>query len=197
MDTTQLQKNAVTVFTSSHEKVNDSFVVLFRNVYWLAKENVAILKATSLHDLAKFNGVSIETGSSYCGKMAAWQFVEALNEVVENDIIQDLQVCSFYSLMADESTDISVSKNLILYVRYIKSCKSLTRYLKLITLTQGDAETIYTAISHFLSDNNIEKTKLVGWASDGAEVMLGIRSGVQARLKQDVQMYLISPAFIV
>ena len=194
MDTTQLQKNAVTVFTPSHEKVNDSFVVLFRNVYRLTKENVAILKATSLHDLAKFNGVSIETGSSYCGKMAAWQFVEALNEVVENDIIQDLQVCS---LMADESTDISVSKNLILYVRYIKSCKSLTRYLKLITLTQGDAETIYTAISHFLSDNNIEKTKLVGWASDGAEVMLGIRSGVQARLKQDVQMYLISPAFIV
>ena len=118
--------------------------------------------------------------------MAAWQFVEALNEVVENDIIQDLQVCSFYSLMADESTDISVSKNLILYVRYIKSCKSLTRYLKLITLTQGDAETIYTAISHLLRDNNIDKRKLVGWASDGAEVMLGIRSGVQARLKQDV-----------
>ena len=57
VDTTQLQKNAVTVFTYS-------FVVLFRNVYWLAKENVAILKATSLHDLAKFNGVSIETGSS-------------------------------------------------------------------------------------------------------------------------------------
>ena len=68
VDTTQLQKNAVTVFTSSHEKVNDSFVVLFRNVYWLAKENVAILKATSLHDLAKFNGVSIETGSPYCEK---------------------------------------------------------------------------------------------------------------------------------
>ena len=100
--------------------------------------------------------------------MAAWQFVEALNEVVENDIIQDLQVCSFYSLMADESTDISVSKNLILYVRYIKSCKSLTRYLKLITLTQGDAETIYTAISHLLRNNNIDKRKLVGWASDGA-----------------------------
>ena len=59
------------------------------------------------------------------------------------------------------------------------------------TFTQGDAETIYTGISHFLSDNNIEKTKLVGWASDGAEVMLGIRSGVQARLKQDVP-YLIS-----
>ena len=90
-----------------------------------------------------------------------------------------------------------MSKNLILYVRYIKSCKSLTRYLKIITLTQGDAETIYTAISHFLSDNNIEKTRLVGRASDGAEVMLGIQSGVQARLKQDVQMYLISPAFIV
>ena len=67
----------------------------------------------------------------------------------------------------------------------------MTRYLKLITLTQGDAETIYTAISHLLRNNNIDKRKLVGWASDGAEVMLGIRSGVQARLKQDVS-YLTS-----
>ena len=115
--------------------------------------------------------------------MAAWQFVEALNRVVEDEIMETLKASPFYSLMAD---DISVSKNLILYVRYLKGGKSLTHYLKLVTLTQGDAEAIYTAISSLLSEKHLEKAKLVGWASDGAEVMLGVHPGVQARLKHDV-----------
>ena len=181
--TTQLQ--TASTFSRSHQKATDSLVILCQNVYWLAKENVAILKASSLHDLAKLNGVSIEI-TSYQGKMAAWQFVEALNQVVEDQILQELKSSPFFSLMADESTDISVSKNLLLYVRYLKQGKSLTRYLKLASLTQGNAETIYSTISDFLSCNNIEKLNLVGWASDGCEVMLGIHSGVQSRLKQDV-----------
>lgn len=89
--------------------------------------------------------------------------------------------------MTDKSTDISVTKNLILYIRYLKpDQRSVTCFLKLLSLAQSDAATIYSVISHFLTNKNILKAKLVGWASDGCEVMLGIHTGVQARLKADV-----------
>ena len=63
--------------------------------------------------------------------------------------------------------------------------RSVTCYLKLLSLAQSDAATIYSVLSHLLT-SNILKAKLVGWATDGCEVMLGIHTGVQARLKADV-----------
>ena len=39
---TQLQKQSATAFARSLEKQTDSLVILCRNVYWLAMENVAI-----------------------------------------------------------------------------------------------------------------------------------------------------------
>ena len=191
LETTQLQKRASSMFEKGNSKTNEDLLVLSRNVYWLAKENIAMLKASSLHDLAKLNGTNIEI-ANYQGKMAAWQFVESLNLVLEGQITEDLKASPYFSLMADESTDISVTKNLILYVRYLKpDQRSVTRYFKLLSLAQSDAATIYSVISDFLTSKNIPKAKLVGWASDGCEVMLGIHTGVQARLKADV-LYLTS-----
>ena len=164
LETTQLQKRASSMFQKGNSKTNEDLLVLSRNVYWLAKENIAMLKASSLHDLAKLNGTNIEI-ANYQGKMAAWQIVESLNLVLEGQITEDLKASPYFSLMADESTDISVTKNLILYIQYLNpDQRSVTRYIKLLSL----------------------KAKLVGWASDGCEVMLGIHTGVQARLKADV-----------
>ena len=183
LETTQLQKRASSMFEKGNSKTNEDLLVLSRNVYWLAKENIAMLKASSLHDLAKLNGINIEI-ANYQGKM---QFVESLNIVLEGQITEDLKASPYSSLMADESTDISVTKNLILYIRYLKpDQRSVTRYFKLLSLAQSDAATIYSVISDFLTSKNIPKAKLVGWASDGCEVMLGIHTGVQARLKADV-----------
>ena len=59
-ETTQLQKRASSMFEKGNSKTNEDLVVLCQNVYWLSKEYIAKLKASSLHNLAKLNGINIE-----------------------------------------------------------------------------------------------------------------------------------------
>lgn len=49
----------------------------------------------------------------------------------------------------------------------------------------GTAESIYDAITRYCETKDIPLSKCVGFGSDGANVMTGIRSGVCARLKVD------------
>ena len=94
-ETTQLQKRASSMFEKGNSKTNEDLVVLCQNVYWLSKEYIAKLKASSLHNLAKLNGINIEI-ANYQRKMAAWQFVESLNIVLEGQITEDLKASPYF-----------------------------------------------------------------------------------------------------
>ena len=57
--------------------------------------------------------------------------------------------------MCDESTDISVTKELIVYARIIAGGEVSTHFLKLIHIADGKAETIEKVLTSFLDENNI------------------------------------------
>ena len=57
--------------------------------------------------------------------------------------------------MCDESTDISVTKEVILYARIFAGGKVSTHFLKLIYILDGKAETIEKALLSFLDETNI------------------------------------------
>lgn len=80
--------------------------------------------------------------------------------------------------MCDESTDISVTKELILYARIIQCGEVSTHFLKLIHIPDGRAETIENGIISFLDETNIPVANITAFGSDGANVMLGCVSGV-------------------
>ena len=91
--------------------------------------------------------------------------------------------------MADETTDISVSKELILYVRYIipsaisEKCVR-SDFLNITELQDGKAATITEVILEILARLNIPIQRVMGFGSDGASVMVGRRAGVATLLKQ-------------
>ena len=41
-----------------------------------------------------------------------------MNHVVENKVLEELREAKYYCLLIDESTDIALSKNLVVYVNY-------------------------------------------------------------------------------
>ena len=113
--------------------------------------------------------------------------MSALGEVVVRKIISEMQQSQFVVLMLDETTDVAVMKQLIVYGRYILDGTVQTRFLQMVQIPDGTAVTIVEAVMKFCDDWNLEiKRKLCGLGSDGASVMLGSRGGVATLLKQKV-----------
>ncbi len=57
-------------------------------------------------------------------------------------------------------------------------------FLTITDLFDGKAETIEKALLNFCDKKNIPITKIMGFGSDGASVMIGRVSGISTRLKK-------------
>ena len=164
-----------------------------RNVYWLASEDIASLKYNSLNDLVTLQGCSA-LKDLYVGENAKYthhQIVEEMQQCIA-DCIKEKNYCRCpgspaIRIMVDESTDISVTKSLMVYIRYLdslhKKCK--TSFLTVLELTSGTADVIAEAIKAELAKCSIPLNKCSGFSSDGAKVMVGKQNGVAALLKRE------------
>ena len=111
-------------------------------------------------------------------------------ELLKNDIGD-----SWYSVLVDESTDITVTKQLgvcILYYSKNKECPVST-FLKLLEIDSGDAKTIVKGVKVILADFGLDLQKMRGIGSDNASVMVGKDNGVYALLKREIPHLILIP----
>ena len=163
-----------------------------RILYWLAKEEIAhFTKFDSLRQLCVdlhvgcdyFRELNVGGNAKYNSHRMIDEWLAILSGTIEY-LLNKIRISPAIGLMCDESTDISVTKELILYARIIACGKVSTHFLKLIHIPDGKAETIETALISFLDHTNIPVSSITAFGSDGANVMVGHVSGVAARLKR-------------
>lgn len=101
-----------------------------------------------------------------------------------NSIISNILQTQKFSLIIDETTDISTTKCLALIVRFydFKIKKVRDRFLALIALNTADSKAIFEAIVNLFDSLKIPFENLVGFASDNAAVMIGHFNGVKKLL---------------
>ena len=146
----------------------------------MAKEDIAITtKYESLVNLVKslgcsyLNDLSIGRNATYTSKRIV--------AVIESEKLDNLKCSPFFSLMTDESTDIS---QLVIVAKYIlPSGKIETSFFHIGDIADGTAETIEGAMVAFMETNGLDINKLRSFGSDGCAVMVGRVSGVASRLK--------------
>ena len=86
--------------------------------------------------------------------------------------------------MTDESTDISILKQLVLVCRYSTCSGIKTSFLQITDIPNGTADTIEAALLQVLSGNGVvDISRLRGFGTDGAAVMTGSRNGVATKLR--------------
>jgi len=79
----------------------------------------------------------------------------------------------------DESTDVNVIKELVIYVRYLSAYGEVKNsFLSIIELPNGTAEVVEEKLVLFLEKSSISLSHLVGFVSDGANAMTGCHNGV-------------------
>lgn len=125
----------------------------------------------------------------YTSEQMIAEFLHCLSTVIEEDMLTLLKQSSFYALMIDERTDVSVLKQLVLVARYVTDTEGVkTSFFNVADIFDGTAETIEAAILKYLDNKSLEVSKLCGFGNDGAAVMTGRHTGVATRLKAHTQM---------
>jgi hypothetical protein len=104
-----------------------------------------------------------------------------------NDLLLDIGD-KYYSLIIDESTDVTVLKMLGLVIRYFsqKHSRIVCTFLSLVHIENGTAECIVESIKGLLKKYNLDLQKLQGIGTDNASAMVGINGGVFKKLKEDI-----------
>ena len=110
--------------------------------------------------------------------------IAACGEVIKNTVVSKIKAAKCYSILADETTDISSSKQLTLCCRYFdddakKVCEDFLEFVPVYDVTGvGLAKVILNKVTQLSLDPN----KIVGQGYDGAAAMSGHLNGVRAHI---------------
>ncbi|KAG8236042.1 hypothetical protein J437_LFUL015642 [Ladona fulva] len=91
-----------------------------------------------------------------------------------------------YSILVDESSDISGKEQLSIGVRFFDEENMMVReeFLGFVELTDMDAKSVASAINNFIEKVGLDPEKCVGKGYDGCSTMAGKDGGVQSILRK-------------
>ena len=135
-------------------------------------------------------GLQVGGNACYTSRGVGEELLECIAEDIYKSNLKRVSAAPMFTLLIDESTDIAVSKHLVVYVRILDDkFQPQTLFLKNVTITdpKSDSEVLFNALSSALHNDDkecdIELKNCVGFGSDGAAVMLGNTKGVATRVK--------------
>ena len=156
------RRDARTTFTQAISATDKGVMNVISNVYYVAKNDVAIRKVESLHEHSKLQG-AVMPNTMYLNITVAWEI-----------LVTAIRESKIFSIIIDESTDISIHKNLIIYAKYYqKEYEARVSFLKLLELEGSKAADIEARILSYCQEQKLELPCLIGFGSDGASVMFG------------------------
>ena len=90
-----------------------------------------------------------------------------------------------YSIIVDESTDISTTKLLCAMIRYHseKENKIVTAFVDLVPVIEANGENLFHALKTCLNGIGLKLNDCIGYGCDGASVMVGEHNSVWSRIR--------------
>ncbi|CAM2111449.1 unnamed protein product [Caretta caretta] len=122
--------------------------VLIDSVLLAIKMNSSVLSVQDINDhMEKY----VRIPASWRSKNYAFEFLEIINCIVQNDLMHEIASAMFHILAVDESTDMSLKRYLILYFKYgsINSADYKTSFGGQLQLQECDAVSIVSAVKEF------------------------------------------------
>jgi hypothetical protein len=117
-----------------------------------------------------------------------------LANVVDSEMSETLKR-GLFSVFIDESTDNSARKNICVIVRYVcpTTGKIMEQLLDYKEVTDATAEGLFKLFSSMLTKRGIPFANIVGYASDNASVMMGVKDSFKTRLEKKVRELVVIP----
>lgn len=146
----------------------------FLEIMELLSEKDSVIKSHLSSKSAKYTSPSIQN-----------ELLEIMSQIILSEICVEIRQSVWYSIMVDESKDMSGNEQLSVVVRYLYDNSIHEEFLGFIRLHELNAEYLKNSICTLLLACGIEATNCVGQTYDGASVMSGSNAGVQTLFRQD------------
>lgn len=174
------------------KKNREAIKALVRCAHYLACHHIA--HTTNYDDLV---GLMVSCGAqplsdfvdaaadnaTYRSASAVIGFIEAISVWVEEGLLSRLQQASYYTLMADECTDVSTLEEMSIFCRWVENGLPIEHFIDIVAFKSTDAGTIYAALVECLKQKGITLASMVGMGFDGAAPFSGKHTGVQGTPK--------------
>lgn len=122
--------------------------------------------------------------SSYVSKTIQNELIQCCGELITQNIVSKVKHAKYFTLMADETTDIATKEQLSICIRYydektFEICEDFIKFVDVVDLT---GEGLCKTLLQELENLDLDITNCRGQAFDGGSNMSGKYQGVQARL---------------
>ena len=188
----QKQGNILSALATLNEQDLERTKKKFQIAYYIAKEELPIVKFSTMLDLEERLGVDV--GTAYRNNNSGGVFIDYISESIAEELKQKLAKARFYSVLTDGSTDSATSENEAVFVVHFDpdppGCdrvKVVVSFLKLNFLQTAGATGIVESIKESFKVVSIDDLfhKLFGFGADGANVNKGNKEGVKAILRRE------------
>ena len=112
------------------------------------------------------------------------QIISLMGDAIQKQILSDISQRKYFSILADETTDVSQTEQLSLSVRFIKDTKVHEEFLCFFQLLQQQAKILYLRFSPNCLNLGLNLEHMRGQGYDDASNMSEKYRGVQARVKE-------------
>ena len=108
---------------------------------------------------------SSPSNATYLSKFSTAEFLKSISFHIEENILAHLKSSQFYSILADETTDISSKEELAICGRWLEDSKVVERFLGIVHVSEVNAEALTKYLLAFLNDKRyLPQKKYVVWA---------------------------------
>ncbi|CAG5054157.1 unnamed protein product [Parnassius apollo] len=124
----------------------------------------------------------------HLGKQKATNILRQVTGATYKQEVIDIMKNSYFNIIIDETTDLSVKKQLAIIITFFNSLtkKVEYRFFDLIDMIDGTAKGILQTIKGSFSKHEVPLDHVFGLTSDTTNVMMGKHNSVQALLKTEI-----------
>ena len=167
---------------------NTVLLKVFTTLYWIAKEEIANMKATSLITLLERLGLQEIKHFQHRSQGSIREVFLFLGKAIKDKVIKAVASSEVFGCLADEVTDISVLQQFVVFVKYVNaSGMPQTDFLHTEHMTDAaTGQELAKCLKKIVEDCQLELKKMKSCVTDGAGAMIGRHNGMAAIIKREV-----------
>ena len=112
------------------------------------------------------------------------QIISLMGDAIQKQILSDISQCKYFSILADETTDVNQTEQISLSVRFVKDTQVHEEFLCFVPISSTTSKDLASMVLTQLSQLGLNLEHMRGQGYDGASNMRGKYRGVLARVKE-------------
>ncbi|KAL0860507.1 hypothetical protein ABMA27_009881 [Loxostege sticticalis] len=185
----QTNQPSITTFVAENTKLKNTEAAICS---YIVENNLPISSVEPLIELIKSLPEKAITSQISLAKQKATNVIRnGLRPFFNQKLISELND-HLFSVYIDETTDVSVKKQLAILVSYCHNFKTQVDVIDVVDCPDGTAVGLYTQMINTLKENNVPLQNWIGFCADTTAAMMGQHNSVAQLIKQNYPQVFVS-----